>query len=246
MMKKNKAHQPLIYAFRLFLILAFLASGPLSVLLAEELDSTYPRLLIGVGDFLTVTVVGYQRTASMATGPSAFSNNDNNIDLPTDYLVDTDGKILFPFIGEVKVAGLSQSAASALLMQKLTKYVKFPQVTVLIKESNSYNVSVMGEVAHPGKYMIRGQPNLLSILSEAGGPLNDADLGGSMVIRDGRKIGIHLDQYLMNRNFVGKDIPVFPGDILMVPKDGWPSPAEWAIIASILTSGVVVFTTLRR
>ena len=245
-MKKNHANRPKGLIFRLLLILAFLAGGPFSAVLAAETSSDYPKLLIGVGDFLTVTVVGYQRTTSMATGPSAFSNNDNNIDLPTEYLVDTDGKILFPFIGEVKVASLSQAAASALLMEKLAKYVKFPQVTVLIRESNTYNVSVMGEVAHPGKYLIRGKPNLLSILSEAGGPVQDADLGGSMLIRDGKKIGIHLNDYLMNRNFVGKDVPVFPGDILMVPKDGWPSPAEWAIIASILTSGVVVFTTLRR
>ncbi len=245
-MKKNNTHSRRNLILRPLLILAFLGGGPFSGLLAAESSSDYPRLLIGVGDSLTITIVGYQRSTAMAAGSSAFSNNDNNIDLPTEFLVDTDGKILFPFIGEVKVAGLSQGAASALLMERLAKYVKFPQATVLIRESNSYNVAVLGQVAHPGKYLIRGKPSLLSVLSEAGGPLEDADLGGSMLIREGKKTRIQLDQFLLNRNYVGQDVPVFPGDILMVPKDAWPSPAEWAIIASILTSGVVIFTTLRR
>ena len=232
-------------ALRVGLAAILLGSGPFSVF-AQDIPKDYPRLVIGVGDLVNVTVVGYQQSSTRMAGPSAFSNNDNNIDLPTSYLVDTDGKILFPFIGEVKVAGLSQADASKRIMEKLAKYLKFPQVTILITESNSYNVSVLGEVARPGKYLIRGQPTFLSILSEAGGPSENSDLGGAMLIHKGDKTRVNLDHYLLDKNFKGVDPVVYPGDTIMVPKSGWPSTAEWAIIASIITSGVIVLTTLHH
>ncbi len=220
----------------------FLLGGMAPLGAAETKD--YPPLEIGVGDLLTIMVVGYQHSTGRISAPSAFSNNDNNIDLPTDYLVDTNGEILFPFVGNVQVAGKTQISASKMLMTKLSKYLKFPQVTILIRQSNSYNVSVLGQVAHPGQYLIRGRPTLLSVLSEAGGPLENADLGGTILVRDGQKSGIDIGKFLLDKGLREKDPVVYPGDILMVPKSGWPSPGEWAIIASILASGVVIFDHL--
>lgn len=203
----------------------------------------YPPLLIGPGDLLSITVVGFENHTGNMTGATAFSNN--SVELPTEYLVDTGGDILFPFIGEVTLLGLSQVEASKLIMKKLGEYIKYPQVTVLIKSTNSYNVSVLGQVAKPGKYLIRGQATFLSSISEAGGPIEDADLGGTILIHKGAKSKLDLGQFLLNKDFKGTDPYVYPGDIIMIPKSGWPSTAEWAIIASIISSAVIVAVNIK-
>ncbi|HXL73088.1 MAG TPA: SLBB domain-containing protein, partial [bacterium] len=149
-------------------------------------------------------------------------------------------------IGAVNLSGFSQVTASIMIMKKLSDYLRYPQVTVLIKSSNSYNVSVLGQVAHPGKFLIRGQATFLSSISEAGGPVEDADLGNAILIHAGKKTKLDLGKYLLNSDFDESDPYVYPGDIIMVPKSGWPNIAEWAIIASIISSGVIVFSVLHN
>jgi polysaccharide export outer membrane protein len=206
-------------------------------------QSDYPPLLIGPGDLLTITVVGFDHHEGGLSAGMAMSNS--TVDIPTDYIVDNDGKILFPFIGQVPLAGNSQIDASILIMKKLSQFIKFPQVTVLIKNSNSYNVAVLGQVDKPGKYLIRGRPTILSALSEAGGPGENANLGGSILIHNGKKTKIDLGKYLLNTNYDQESPYVYPGDVLMVPKSEWPSPTEWAIIASIISSAVVVYIEVK-
>jgi polysaccharide export outer membrane protein len=206
-------------------------------------SSDYPPFLIGEGDLLSITVVGYDHHAGGLSTGMAMSNS--TVDIPTDYIVDSNGTILFPFVGQVQVAGNSQAQASILIMKKLSKYIKFPQVTVLIKNSNSYNVAVLGQVGKPGKYLIRGKQTVLSALSEAGGPGENANLGGSILIHDGKKTKIDLGKYLLNINYDQESPYVYPGDVLMVPKSDWPSTAEWAIIASIISSAVIVYVTAK-
>jgi polysaccharide export outer membrane protein len=167
--------------------------------------------------------------------------------LPTDYLVDSEGMILFPFLGDIQLKDLTQIQAAKLLKQKLKEFISNPQVTVLVRSSNYYNVSVLGDVVRPGKFLIRGEPTVLSILSEAGGPLQDANLGGTMIIRgeDNRKEGIHLDRYLMDKGFRNKPPLVYPGDVLMIPRNNAISGGDLAIIASIIASGAILATQIK-
>ncbi len=208
---------------------------------SEVPSSVYPPLLIGAGDLLTITVVGYEHR----TGAAAMALSNGDVDIPTDYIVESDGNIFFPFIGNILIAGCSQAQASELLMKKLAQYIKFPQVIVLIKSSNNYNVTVLGQVTKPGIYSIRGKPTVLSAVSEAGGPIANADLGGSILIHNGKKTKFNLGRYLLNVNDYREPPPIYPGDVIMVPKDGWPSVEEWAIIASIISSAAFIWSTAR-
>ncbi len=208
-------------------------------------NNEYPPLLIGPGDHLTIMVLGYEHNVSANTDFSSGGKSGSNSNLPSEYMVDSDGRILFPFVGVIKLSGLSPIEAGNLLMKKLTPYMKYPQVTVLITQTNTYCIAVLGDVFKPGQYMILGKPNLVSMMALAGGPMPEADLGGVLITRGTEKIKADLGKLLNDKNYHGTGPTVYPGDIIYVPKNGWPSMGDWAIVASILASAAVITIELK-
>ena len=66
------------------------------------------------------------------------------------YLVDNEGKINFPVLGELKVGGLTKKQAEAMIVEKMKPYIKErPIVTIRMV---NYKISVIGEVSHPGSF----------------------------------------------------------------------------------------------
>ena len=84
------------------------------------------------------------------------------------YLVDNDGDINFPVLGELKLGGLTKKEAEQLIIDRLKPYIKeTPIVTVRMV---NYKISVIGEVARPGTFTISNEKvNLLEALAMAGG-----------------------------------------------------------------------------
>ena len=83
------------------------------------------------------------------------------------YLVDNDGIINFPVLGELEVGGLTKKQAEQLIVEKLKPYIKeTPIVTVRMV---NYKISVIGEVTRPGTFTINNEKvNLLEALAMAG------------------------------------------------------------------------------
>ncbi len=192
-------------------------------------DPSYPKLVIGSGDLLVIQVYGENGSVSTS---SMSANNQ----LPTTYQVDSDGVIVFPFLGRVKLKGLTAAQASEKIAGLLSKPRK---VTVLIQVSNTFWVSIMGNVAKPDRYQIVGQPTLLSALAEAGGPLPGTDMGGAILVHNNFKKKIDLSKFLQGEGPTQPDPYLYPGDLLMVQKSPWPDLGTIAVIASILASGAI-------
>ena len=85
------------------------------------------------------------------------------------YLVDNEGNINFPVLGELKLGGLTKREAEQLIIDKLKPYMKeTPIVTVRMV---NYKISVIGEVTRPGTFTISNEKvNLLEALAMAGFP----------------------------------------------------------------------------
>ena len=84
------------------------------------------------------------------------------------YLVDTNGNIDFPILGEIHVEGLTRMQLTELIKNKLIEgdLIKDPIVTV---QFLNFKISVMGEVGRPGSVTISGDRiTLLEALSMAG------------------------------------------------------------------------------
>lgn len=196
---------------------------------AERGQTDYPKLVIGSGDLLVIQVYG--ENGSVTTGAIGANNQ-----LPTTYQVDSDGVIVFPFLGRVKLSGLTAAQASEKIAGLLSKPRK---VTVLIQVSNTFWVSILGNVAKPDRYQIVGQPTLLSALAEAGGPLPGTDMGGAILIHDNFKRRIDLNKFLQGEGPMETEPYLYPGDVLMVQKSPWPDLGTLAVVASILASGAI-------
>lgn len=83
------------------------------------------------------------------------------------YLVDNQGDINFPMLGEIHVGGFTKTEIESLIIDRLKIYLKeTPLVTVRIV---NYRISVIGEVNGPGSFIISNEKiNLLEALAMAG------------------------------------------------------------------------------
>lgn len=80
------------------------------------------------------------------------------------------GTINLPLVGEVAVAGKTAQQVERDLTAKLgAKYLQNPQVTVLVKEYNSHQVTIQGEIKNPGVFPLKGNTSLLQLIALAGG-----------------------------------------------------------------------------
>ena len=137
--------------------------------------------------------------------------------------VSSDGYITFPFLGKVKIGGLTVSEVEQKLKTLLGKdYFVNPQVSVFVEEYST--VSILGEVEKPGVYPIQGNLTVVKLISMAGGFTKIAAPKKVKVIRtlpDGNKKVIRVNVYeIMKRGEKGKeeDILLKPGDIVIVPE----------------------------
>jgi polysaccharide export outer membrane protein len=150
-------------------------------------------------------------------------------DLSRTVQVDAGGKILLPLIGQVDTSGKTAGQLSQAIAADLgSKYVKDPQVTVTVKDSNSQKVTVDGAVVKPGIYPLTGPTTLLQAVALAEGPdPKRADTHKVAVLRpvNGRR---ETKVYNLNAIRDGKspDPAVYPQDIVVVANSGGKSFLE--------------------
>ena len=74
-----------------------------------------------------------------------------------------------PIIRDMTAVGKTPSQLAEEMTNKLKEYVQNPVVAVSLKEVNSSNVFVLGEVVKPGKYPLKSKTTLLQGITVAGG-----------------------------------------------------------------------------
>src|SRR5262249_26041321 len=106
--------------------------------------------------------------------------------LTTTAPVRPDGRVSVPMVGDIDADGRTPRQIAVEIQQQLQPYVKEPVVSVIVREINSRKVAVVGEVAHPGVYMMRGSMNILQAVAQAGGTTEFASKGSIVLIRRGK------------------------------------------------------------
>ena len=154
-------------------------------------------------------------------------------ELTRNVLVRVDGTVTLPLIGEVVVAGSTPAKLEEELARKFSLYDRsITQTSVAIVAYNSKAVFVLGEVVNPGKYARWPVPSIWDLIREAGGPTEDAYLGGVQVIRKGAASGERNIQTVDLNQIWGRGVPtdlptLQPDDTVVVPKkvieQTWPN-----------------------
>ena len=128
--------------------------------------------VLGKGDVLLITVSGLDPLAvapfNLPLVMYATPGNDKINTSPTlqTYTIETNGTINFPVVGILKLTGLKKSEAVSLIKEKLLPYLKDPIVKI---EFMNFQVTVLGEVNKPGRYIINDEKvSLLDALGMAG------------------------------------------------------------------------------
>ncbi len=170
-------------------------SGPSAVM---------PDYRIGPGDTLKVSV---------------FQNEELTATLP----VRPDGKISTPLVEDMVAVGKTPSQLARDIEVALSQYIKAPKVSVVVTIALSVysQVKVIGQVKTPQSLPYHDGMTVLDAVLAAGGLSQFAAGNRARLVRhdNGKQteIDIKLDN-LLNKGDTKQDLPLKPGDILVVPE----------------------------
>jgi polysaccharide export outer membrane protein len=141
-------------------------------------------------------------------------------DLSGAFRLGAESDIQFPLCQTVRLGGLTPSQAAGVLTDCLKqRFLKNPNVSVLLREYNSKKVLVFGEVAKPGTYPFDGSLSVLQAILAAGGFTHAAAKNSCNVTRDisgvEKRIKIQVEDIAEGK---APDFPLEPGDIVFVPE----------------------------
>ena len=141
-------------------------------------------------------------------------------DLSAEVVVRPDGKISLPLLNEVEAGGLTPEQLRFRVLENARRFVEDPTATVIVKQINSRNVFIMGEVQKPGTYPLGGPASVLQLIAIAGGLTEFASRDEIVLLRtvDG-KSERHRVNYsaVLKGNDLTQNRQLQPGDTVIVP-----------------------------
>ena len=188
-----------------------------------------------------------------SSGTSTMTTNSGSNAI--GYTVNSEGRILFPVLGELKVAGLTREEVASMIRQELIdrELVRDP---VIIVSFLNLNVVVLGAVNNPGvKRLEKDKVSILDVIAQSGDLSIDGLRENVMVIRQEQGMQKVYEINLLDAENVYSS-PVYymqQDDVVYVtPNDkarrgstvngsSFYTPAFWMSMTSFLISLVFIF-----
>lgn len=164
-----------------------------------------PEYIIGPEDVLEITVW-------------------KNADLSKQVQVRPDGRISLPLLGDISAVAKTPTQLTEEISTGLRAYMENPTISIMIKDVQSYNIYVLGEVNKPGKFPLKSKTTLLQGITVAGGFTPMAARNKIVVFRftkDGEgqtKLKASYDDIVV-RDGSSQNIELKPGDQIVVPSE---------------------------
>ncbi len=173
----------------------------------KALLTVTPEYIIGPEDILEITVW-------------------KNADLSKQVQVRPDGRISLPLLGDISAVAKTPVQLTEEISAGLRAYMENPTVSIMIKEVNSYQIYVLGEVNKPGKYPLKSKTTLLQGITVAGGFTPMAARNKIVIFRfskdgDGEgltKLRASYDDIVV-RDGSSQNLELKPGDQIVVPSE---------------------------
>jgi polysaccharide export outer membrane protein len=190
------------------MLLRSLAALPLllSTLSASAQAQVAPAVntdyVLGAGDVIKVTVF-------------------QSPELSVETRIPESGTVSFPLLGAVKLGGLTISQAEKKLADGLLagKFLKQPQVSILVTALRGSQASVLGKAVRPGRYSLElANTRLSDLMALAGGVAPDgSDMLTVVGTRDGKPFRAQIDFRMLFRGTnSSQDIVMQNNDVVYV------------------------------
>ncbi len=188
---------------------------------AAAFHAQYSAVQIRPGDVIAIATYGVPElttTAMTSVDSPESSTGTGNVN---GIKVGAQGEVVLPYLGIVKLAGMTPEEASGYLDKELKDkgILVDPQVTVSLVYSPTRAITVVGEVQKPQPVTAFGQLRLLDVISACGGftPMASHDI---TVRRLGETETITVMLGNDPKNSDQTNIPLMAGDTVIVPKVG--------------------------
>jgi polysaccharide biosynthesis/export protein len=142
-------------------------------------------------------------------------------DVSRTVTVRSDGKISLPLAGELQAAGDTPKRLEQEIAKKLTSYISEPEVTVIVQQSNSRRINILGMVAKPGSYQITNSMTVLDAIAVSGGFKDFAKQKNIYVLRSAangsqERLPFNYKDVIKGKN-TNQNVVLQPGDTVVVP-----------------------------
>ncbi|MBU0993176.1 MAG: polysaccharide export protein [Proteobacteria bacterium] len=141
-------------------------------------------------------------------------------DLTQKVGVRPDGKISFPLIGDVAVAGHTVEWVKDEIAKKVREYVPDAVVSVMMLQIKGMQIFIVGKVENPGGSNTIRKINVMQALGYSGGLTKFADEDDIIILRtvNGKQIKIPFDYSEVKKGQnLEQNIWLMDGDVIVVP-----------------------------
>jgi polysaccharide biosynthesis/export protein len=142
-------------------------------------------------------------------------------DISRSVPVRSDGKISLPLVGELQAGGQTPRQLEQEITKRLQSYISEPEVTVIVTDSKSQKINIMGMVSKPGAYLLTSSTTVLDAIAMAGGFKDFAKQKSIYVLRqapDGKQNRIPFNyKEVIKGNNPDQNIRLQAGDTVVVP-----------------------------
>lgn len=142
-------------------------------------------------------------------------------DISRSVPVRSDGKISLPLVGELQAGGQTPQQLEQEITKRLTSYISEPEVTVIVTDSKSQKVNILGKVARPGAYLLTSSTTVLDAIAMAGGFKDFAKQKSIYVLRQAphgtqKRIPFNYKEVIKGQN-PEQNIRLQAGDTVVIP-----------------------------
>ncbi len=198
------------------------------------------RHRIKVGDRLVLRFLNnYDLGIAAKEGATAVANADLALSgTNAGYLVNYDSTCILPLIGRINLIGLTRIEASVRLEKEYSKFVVNPIIDLNIA---SLGVTILGEVARPGKiYVDKDNTTLVDVIAMAGGFKDAGKKNDIKIIRGKEVIIVDLRKI---ESLQSPDITIHDNDIVYI--EPYKVKADTEPLASVLPVTTIVLAALQ-
>ena len=162
-----------------------------------------------------------------------------------EFVVDRDGNIDFPIVGQLNIAGKTEKEVKNLITRKIqeTGFIKNPDIKV---ELNGFDIAIIGNVGNRIIHVEKGKSfNLFEALATASGITHKSKIKDVMVIRTENGVREAFKINLRSKDLY--DSPAFylhQNDVIYIKPRGNQLSTDGQMALSLIGSTVSIMTTI--